>query len=123
MRRLCALRVARRMDERSYEQRVAATFRRVLDLFEDVDPEDADVETSGDVVRIDLPGGKRVVLNTQRPVRQIWLAGGQSAWHFDYDEPGQRWVDDKGRGELFAILSRIVRELGGPALRGALPGG
>jgi len=106
------------MDEHDYEQRVAEIFRRVLDLFEDVDPQDADVETSGDVVRIDLPGGKRVVLNTQRPVRQIWLAGAQSAWHFDYDEPGQRWLDDKGRGELFAILSRTVREMGGPALPG-----
>ncbi len=104
------------MDERSYEQRVADTFRRLLDLFEDIDPLVADVETSGDVVRIDLPGGKRVVLNTQRPVRQIWLAGGQSAWHFDYDEPGRRWLDDKGRGELFAILSRTIQELGGPPL-------
>ena len=104
------------MDERSYEQRVADTFRRVLDLFEDVDPQEADVETSGDVVRIDLPGGKRVVLNTQRPVHQIWLAGAQSAWHFDYDEPQQRWLDDKGRGELFAILTRTVQEMGGPSL-------
>jgi CyaY protein len=104
------------MDERSYEQRVAATFRRVLDLFEDVDPSEADVESSGDVVRIDLPAGRRLVLNTQRPVHQIWLAGGQSAWHFGYDEDRQRWMDDKGRGELFAILSGLVRELGGPAL-------
>ena len=111
------------MDERSYESRVSETFRRVLDLFEDIDPLDADVESSGDVVRIDLPGGKRLVLNTQRPVRQIWLAGGQSAWHFGFDEPGQRWLDDKGRGELFAILRAVVRELGGPELgAGSAPG-
>lgn len=104
------------MDERTYDTRIADTFRRVLDLFEDIDPADADVESSGDVVRIDLPGGRRVVLNTQRPVHQIWLAGGQSAWHFGYDELGQRWLDDKGRGELFAVLCSLVREMGGPPL-------
>src|SRR5688572_24786218 len=107
------------MDDRSYEQRVAETFRRVLDLFEDVDASEADVESTGDVLRIDLPGGRRVILNTQRPVHQLWLAGGQSAWHFSYDEPGAHWADDKGRGELFAILRQIVRETGGPELPGA----
>ena len=96
------------MDERTYERLAADTFKRVLDLFEDVDPEDADIESAGDVIRIDLRGGQRIVLNTQRPVRQIWLAGGQSAWHFSYD--GASWQDDKGRGELFDILRAMTRD-------------
>ena len=101
------------MDERAYEKLASATFKRVIDLFEDVDPDDADVDSSGDVVRIDFPGGRRVVLNTQRPVRQIWLAGGQAAWHFGYDAQSEQWLDDKGRGELFTILRQIVQELSG----------
>jgi len=104
------------MDERSYEKLVGATFERVLDLFEDVDPDRADVESTGDVVRIELPGKRRVVLNTQRPVRQIWLAGGQAAWHFSYDEGQARWLDDKGRGELFEVLRRVVFEVCGLTL-------
>lgn len=104
------------MDELAYERLAAATFKRVVDLFEDIDPDRADVDSAGDVVRIDLSGGRRVVLNTQRPVRQIWLAGGQAAWHFSYDVATERWLDDKGRGELFEILRRIVRELSGLAL-------
>ena len=104
------------MDELSYERLAATTFRRLIDLFEDVDPEDADVDSSGDVVRIELRGGRRVVLNTQRPVRQIWLAGGQAAWHFSYDPAGERWLDDKGRGELFEIVRKVVHEVGGLTL-------
>jgi CyaY protein len=104
------------MDERSYEQLATATFKRVVDLFEDVDPDHADVEYGGDVIRIDLAGGKRVVLNTQRPVRQIWLAGGQAAWHFSYDADSERWLDDKGRGELFDVLRLIVRDVAGLSL-------
>jgi CyaY protein len=96
------------MDERTYEKLAADTFKAVLDLFEDIDAEDAEVDAGGDVIRIDLRGGRRIVLNTQRPVRQLWLAGGQHAWHFSYD--GTRWQDDKGRGELFAVMRNLVRE-------------
>lgn len=99
------------MDERTFEQLASETFRRALDLFEDVDPEDADVEPGGDVIRIDFRGGGHVVINTQRPARQIWLAGGKSAWHFSYDATQGAWLDDKGRGdELFAIVRRLTRD-------------
>jgi CyaY protein len=101
------------VDELAYERLAGKTFKRVLDLFEDIDPDEVDVDSSGDVVRIELKDGRRVVLNTQRPVRQIWLAGGQAAWHFSYDAQSERWLDDKGRGELFEVLQRIVLELSG----------
>jgi len=97
------------MDERTYEKLASETFRRVLDLFDAVDPDDADVEPSGDVIRIDLRNGDRIVLNTQRPARQIWLAGGQRAWHFSYDSESERWLDDKGRGELFGTLRELTQ--------------
>jgi CyaY protein len=105
------------MDESSYERLASDTFKRVLDLFEDVDAQDADVEAAGDVIRIDLRDGSRIVLNTQRPVRQLWLAGGQRAWHFSYDAPSARWLDDKGHRELFEVLREITGDA--PGLRPA----
>lgn len=96
------------MDEREFERRAADAWKRVLDLFENIDPDDADVEQSGDVIRIDFRGGSRVVLNTQRPARQLWLAGGQHAWHFSFDPDREAWLDDKGRGELYSILSELT---------------
>lgn len=104
------------MDERTYEKLASDTFKRVLDLFEQVDPDEADVEPSGDVIRIDLRGGQRIVLNTQRPARQIWLAGGQSAWHFSYDAGSATWQDDKGRGELFQTLRVLTKDAIGLSL-------
>jgi CyaY protein len=104
------------VDESSYERLAADTFKRVLDLFQDVDPDDADAEAAGDVVRVALRGGQRIVLNTQRPVRQLWLAGGQSAWHFSYDASSQRWLDDKGRGELFDVLRKLAKDAAGLSL-------
>lgn len=96
------------MDESAYERLAAEAWKRVLDAFDAVDPEDADVDQAGDVIRVELRGGARLVLNTQRPARQLWLAGGQSAWHFSYDETSRRWLDDRGRGELFEILTGLT---------------
>jgi CyaY protein len=97
------------MDEREFEVRAAETWKQVLDVFEAIDPDDADVEQSGDVIRIDYRGGARVVLNTQRPTRQLWLAGASRGWHFDFDVERGVWLDDKGRGdELFATLSSLT---------------
>ena len=105
------------MDEGIYEGLAADAFRRVLDLFEHVDPGEADVEPGGDVIRVEYRGGSQIVINTQRPTRQIWLAGGRTAWHFSYDEAQGVWLDDKGRGdELFATLRRLTRDAVGVEL-------
>jgi CyaY protein len=107
------------MEEREFEKKAADAFKRVLDLFEEFDADDADVEPSGDVIRIDYRGGARVVLNTQRPTRQLWLAGGQRAWHFNFDAERDQWLDDKGRGdELFATLAGLTKAAIGRDLTG-----
>lgn len=106
------------MDEHEFERLAGETWKRVLDLFEDVDADDADVDQSGDVIRIDYKNGERVVLNTQRPARQLWLAGGRQAWHFNYDPARKAWIDDKGRGaELLATLSALTFEAIGQTLQ------
>lgn len=105
------------MDESRYERLAADALKRVIDLYADVDADDADVEPSGDVVRITHRDGSQIVVNTQRPARQIWLAGGRRAWHFSWDEPSERWLDDKGRGdELFATIRRLTKEAIGVTL-------
>jgi CyaY protein len=99
------------MDLSTYQRLADDTFRTIGDAFEDVDPEAVDCEIAGDVVTLTLRGGKKCVVNTQRPVHQIWLAANARAWHFSWDEGREQWMDDKGRGdELFATIARIVKE-------------
>ncbi|UJR81872.1 iron donor protein CyaY [Sandaracinus amylolyticus] len=101
------------MDESRYLDLAHRTFRRILDAFDDVDIEDADAESAGDVITIAWKDGSRCVVNTQRPVRQVWLAGGDRAWHFDWDERSERWLDDKGSGtELCEAIERIAHSKG-----------
>lgn len=99
------------MDEQSFRHLADAAFKRILDGFDAIDADDADVETAGNTINIAYRGGARCVINTQGAVHQIWLAGGQSGWHFSYDEVAGKWLHDKGSGdELFGTLARLTRD-------------
>ena len=102
------------MDETTYQHLADETFRRIGDAFEDVDAEVVDFESAGDVLTLGFASGKRCVVNTQRPTRQIWLAANARAWHFSWDAATKKWMDDKGHGdELFATIARIVKDTAG----------
>jgi CyaY protein len=105
--------VAASMTETEYLQAANRAFRAIEDGLRDIDADDVDVERSGDVLSLGFRSGVRCVINTQRPTRQLWMAANARAWHFDWDSSAGRWVDDKGRGELFATLAGIVREHSG----------
>lgn len=98
------------MDEQRFRLLADETFKRILDGFDAIDAEDADVDTAGNTINIAFRDGTRCVINTQGATSQIWVAGGQSGWHFSFDEPRQRWLHDKGTGdELFDTLRRITK--------------
>lgn len=106
------------LDDQRFKHLADIAFRAILDAFDDIDADDADVETAGNTLQITYRDGKRAVVNTQSATHQIWLAGGQSGWHFDYDEVSKRWLHDKGTGdELFSVLSRITQAAIGKAPR------
>lgn len=105
------------MDEIAYDKLADEALHAIEDMLEDVDAEVVDLERSGGVLTLSFPLGKKAVVNTQRPTRQIWLAANARAWHFSYEETAGkegRWVDDKGQGiELFTQLAAIVKECAG----------
>jgi len=95
-----------------------ADYARIMEDLEDalaeVDPDLVEVTSTGDVVNLMLPNGIRCVLNTQRPVHQVWMAVKDQAWHFSWDAAAGRWIDDRGRGiELMAKLHEIVQQFAG----------
>jgi CyaY protein len=102
------------MDESRYQHLADDAFRKLEAMLADVDADDVDVERSGDVLTLTFRDGKKCVVNTQRPTRQIWLAANARAWHFGYDETSSRWLDDKGQAvELFSRVAAIVKEHSG----------
>jgi CyaY protein len=99
------------MQENAYLALADDAFRAIGDALDAVDSELVDCESAGDVITLTFAGGRKCIVNTQRPTRQIWLAANARAWHFSWDDATRRWLDDKGGGdELFATLTRIVRD-------------
>ena len=97
------------MDEASFDRVARDELHHIEDAFADVDPDDVDVSVSDGVLRLDLRDGTRIVINSHRAARQIWMAAVASAWHFDPASDGT-WRAPKSGEELHATLAKLLRD-------------
>ena len=101
------------MNETEFNALAEAT----LDAIESaVEATGADIEAArtGNVLSLELGDGSKVVVNSQAPMRQIWVAAKSGGFH--YARQGDQWRDTRDGGELFAALSRILSTQGGEPL-------
>jgi CyaY protein len=85
--------------------------------FEDVDPDLAESEYAQDTLVVTFRQAHKLILSPQAPVRQIWAAFRDRAWHFSLDAASGRWLDDKGQGvEIVALVAGLAREHAGVEL-------
>lgn len=76
---------------------------------------DIDNRRSGGMVTLVFENGSQLVVNLQKPLHELWLAARSGGYHFKHD--GTAWLDTRGRGELFQILTQCAREQTGHALQ------
>lgn len=100
------------MDESTYNGLIATAFKRISKGLDETDPDLLDVVSTGDKIdATHVPTGEKVVVNTQRAIWQIWVAGKGQGIHFSLSPDG-RWLDDKHKGlELYAWVSDCVNAL------------
>lgn len=81
-----------------------------------IDSAGSDIEASraGNVLTLELADGSKVIVNSQTPMQQMWVAAKSGAFH--YARNGDRWLDTRDGSELFATLSRLISAQGGQAL-------
>jgi CyaY protein len=81
-----------------------------------IDATGADIEVSraGNVLTLELDDGSKVVINSQAPMQQMWVAGRSGAFH--YARSGDNWIDTRDGSELFAALSKLISVQGGEAI-------
>ena len=103
------------MAEDEFDVQARGELSAIEDAFGEVDPDDVEVSTSDGVLRLDLRDGTRIVINSHRAARQIWMAAVSSAWHFDPTDDGT-WRAAKSGDELRATISRVVHERIGLAI-------
>lgn len=106
------------IDEARYNGLIAEAFKKLVAAADELDPDVLDCDATGDMVTMTARSGQKCIVNTQRAVRQVWVAGLSQGIHFDYDERSGAWRDDKGKGlELFSFVKQVVKEIAGADLR------
>jgi CyaY protein len=97
------------MDDTSFDRVARDELHQLEDAFADIDPDEVEVSTSDGVLRLDLRDGTRIVINSHRAARQIWMAAVSTAWHFDPAEQGV-WRAARTGEELRPTLARLLHE-------------
>ncbi len=101
-------------DESTYRRLVDETFQTIDGAFENVDPDVVESVYSQGTLTLQFADGKRCILSPQAPVRQIWVAFKDRAWHLTWDDDGGRWVDDRVRStDLYRLVEDITKQAAG----------
>jgi CyaY protein len=99
------------------ESEFLAAAERTLGAIETaVEACDADIEATraGNVLTLELADGSRIVVNSQTPMRQIWVAAKGGGFHYEWRDGA--WRDTRDGSELFAALSRVISAQAGIAV-------
>jgi CyaY protein len=105
------------LSDAEYDRRARAVLAAVeaaSDRFLQDEVIDIDTSRTGGLLELAFPNGSKVVLNTQPPLHELWLAAGAGGFHFR--AVGDRWIDREGR-ELFDVLSECASAQAGRQLR------
>ncbi|MGF1508961.1 MAG: iron donor protein CyaY [Myxococcota bacterium] len=101
------------LSESKFETLADDTLSRMVEALADLEDDDLDVDLESGVLTLRFHDGSRFIVNSHRAARQIWMAAGSTAWHFDWD--GRAWVAQKSGDELWATVTRWTSEkLGRP---------
>ena len=76
---------------------------------------DIDSQRTGGLLELSFPNGSKLIINTQPPLQEIWLAARAGGYHYRFVT--DRWLDTRDGSELHASLSAHASAQGGKALR------
>lgn len=79
-----------------------------LDDYSEEHDIDIDYETNGNVITISFPNSSKIIVNTQEPLYQVWLATSKQGYHFDYID--DQWICSRTNQNFKTIFSDSVAE-------------
>jgi CyaY protein len=75
---------------------------------------DIDVHRTGGLLELVFPDDSKIVVNTQPPLHELWLAARQGGYHYRHADG--RWRDTRDASDFYARLSACASEHAGIAL-------
>lgn len=93
---------------------ILADVEAQLDVWLQSDVVDIDSARTGGLLEMSFPNGSKIILNTQPPLRELWLAARAGGFHFRHHQG--HWVDTKDGRNFFQTLSACTSEQAGQPL-------
>ena len=87
---------------------VLASIEARVDAWLQDDVVDIDTHRTGGLLEMSFPNGSKIILNTQPPLHEIWLAARSGGFHYKFVEGA--WRDTRDGRELFEVLSSCASE-------------
>lgn len=76
---------------------------------------DIDSHRTGGLLELTLPNHSKLIVNTQPPLQELWLAAKSGGFHFKWVDA--KWRDTKDGREFFDVLSICASAQAGQDLR------
>jgi CyaY protein len=108
---------ANRMADADYLARAHALLQHVestVDGWLDTDLIDIDTHRTGGLLELHFPNGSKIIINTQPPLHEVWLAAKGGGFHYRWNQG--RWEDTRNGSEFLAVLSHHASLQGAQAL-------
>lgn len=78
-----------------------------LDNYADLFDTDIDYETHGNVITISFENNSKIIINTQEPLFEIWMATPNQGYHFNYKNGD--WVCNRSNETFNEIFAEAVK--------------
>ncbi len=100
---------------RQLSEAALAAIESTVDQWLQDDVVDIDSHRTGGLLELSFPNGSKLIINTQPPLQELWLAARSGGFHYRWVDT--HWCDTRDGGEFFAALSRCASEQAGKPLR------
>jgi CyaY protein len=94
---------------------VLASVEACVDAWLQADVVDIDAMRTGGLLELGFPDGSKIVINTQPPLHELWMAARSGGYHYKFVRGA--WADTRDGRDFFDALSACSSEQAGKVLR------
>ena len=106
------------LNDADYQRETSAMLARIeaaADRWLQQDLIDIDTQRSGGLLELSFPDGSKIIVNTQPPLQELWLAARAGGFHYRWVDG--RWLDTRDGSEFVESLSRHASAQAGKPLQ------
>ena len=94
------------LNAQQYEQLTSDLLARIeetTDRWLEDNVVDIDTQRTGGLLEMSFPDGSKIIVNTQPPLHEVWLATRAGGYHYRWLDGA--WRDTRDGSEFFSVLS------------------